>query len=160
VPALPSASEPREVCPAVLVPLAPGELIDKITILEIKQCRIADPHKLDHVCRELALLRSARDQGVPLCQELTQLTARLHAVNASLWQIEDDIRLCERAGDFGSRFIALARSVYLCNDERAALKQQINALLQAPFQEQKSYPAYATRALPPASFLGVETSTR
>lgn len=135
----PQPGEPNEVSSTIVIPISPGELIDKITILEIKQRRITDPQKLQHVSRELALLRSARDRAIPLSQELIGLTAKLHEVNESLWQIEDDVRSCERTHDFGLRFIALARSVYQQNDERAALKREINTLLHAPFQEQKSY---------------------
>jgi hypothetical protein len=127
----------------VLVEIAPGELIDKITILHIKRERIADAGKLAHVRAELAALEAARDRALPSSDELTRLTAELRAVNEALWQIEDDIRECERSGDFGPRFVELARSVYRRNDERAALKRQINELLGAAFSEQKAYTAYA-----------------
>jgi hypothetical protein len=127
----------------VLVEIAPGELIDKITILEIKRARITDTAKLAHIGAELAALEAARDRALAPSDDLARLTAELRAANEALWQIEDDIRACERAGDFGPRFVELARSVYRRNDERAALKRQINELLGAAFSEQKSYTAYA-----------------
>jgi hypothetical protein len=126
----------------VLVEIAPGELIDKITILEIKRARIADPAKQTHVRAELAALHAARERALASTPELARLTAELRAVNEVLWQVEDDIRECERSGDFGPRFVELARSVYRRNDERATLKRQINELLGAAFSEQKAYTAY------------------
>src|SRR5262249_6553436 len=85
----------------VTVEVAPGELIDKITILEIKNARITDPAKLAHVRLELVTLMTVRDQAVPMSGALAQLTAELRAVNEALWQIEDDLRRCERDQDFG-----------------------------------------------------------
>jgi tetratricopeptide (TPR) repeat protein len=129
-------------CSAVAAEIAPGELIDKITILEIKTERLRDPDRLRHVRTELALLLSAQARAVPMSPALAALTADLRAVNEALWQIEDDIRLCERAGDFGPRFIELARSVYRTNDRRGVLKRRINELLGSDLVEEKSYPAY------------------
>jgi hypothetical protein len=128
-------AEPRPIS----VEIAPGELIDKITILEIKSERITDAAKRHHVGTELALLVAARDCTVPGSAELTRLETELKGVNEALWQIEDEIRLCERGEDFGPRFIALARSVYRSNDRRAALKRQINELLGSKLIEEKSY---------------------
>src|ERR1700691_5395238 len=101
--------------PSVAIETAPGELIDKIPILEIKSERIPDGDKVRNV-----------------------LTADLRSVNEALWHIEDEIRLCERAGDFGPRFVELARSVYHKNDERAAIKRRINVLLGSKIIEEKS----------------------
>ena len=123
----------------ITVEIAPGELIDKITILEIKSARFTDAAERHHVGTELALLVAARDRAVPGSAELAGLTTELKAVNEALWQIEDEIRLCERDEDFGPRFIALARSVYRTNDRRAALKRQINELLGSRLNEEKSY---------------------
>jgi hypothetical protein len=117
-----------------------GDLIDKMTILEIKSERIANPQKLAHVRAELERLVEAR--GAVQSVEMIKLTAALKAANERLWQLEDDIRLCEKAGDFGPKFVELARSVYRSNDERAALKLQINELAGTPFTEQKVYAAY------------------
>jgi hypothetical protein len=123
------------------VPVSWGELVDKITILEIKAERIDEPAKRDNVQRELDLL-VARRAAAPASADLARLTADLKAVNLELWVIEDDIRDCERAADFGPRFIALARAVYHTNDRRAALKKDINALLGSAIQEEKSYRPY------------------
>lgn len=124
------------------VEIAAGELIDKITILEIKSERIADPAKLDNVRAELATLAAPRDAAIVSSPELTALCIRLRHINEQLWDIEDDIRACERNEDFGARFIALARAVYQSNDQRAALKRQINELLGSRLVEEKSYPGY------------------
>ena len=124
------------------VAVSPGELIDKISILEIKDERIADDAKRQNVRRELETLRQSREESVPPSTELTELAESLKSVNESLWDIENRIRDCERNGDFGSRFIALARSVYRTNDIRAELKRSINALLGSAFVEEKSYADY------------------
>jgi hypothetical protein len=127
---------------SVKVEISPGELIDKITILEIKAERIHDASKLQNVKGELAALVAARDRSVRPGDELARLTAQLKAVNETLWQVEDEIRLCERTADFGPRFIELARLVYRNNDLRAGLKRQVNELLGARFREEKSYEAH------------------
>ena len=124
------------------VPIGPGELVDKITILEIKSERLASLEKLTNVRVELAALVAVRDAAIAASDALARLTAALKDVNEALWQIEDEIRDCERAGDFGSHFIELARAVYRSNDERAALKRQINDLLGSEIVEEKSYAAY------------------
>lgn len=121
------------------VEIGPGELIDKITILEIKSERIHDAHKLRNVRAELATLEGARDQAYEPSARLTQLTDELREVNEALWQIEDDLRRCEAAHDFGPHFVELARSVYRHNDRRAALKRKLNELLGARIVEEKSY---------------------
>ena len=126
----------------ILVEIAPGELIDKITILEIKSERIADAGKLKNVRVELDVLAAARDAAMAASAELAKLTAQLKQVNEALWEIEDAIRDCERGQDFGPKFIELARSVYHSNDRRAALKRQINELLGSKLIEEKSYAAY------------------
>jgi Flp pilus assembly protein TadD len=134
---------------AVLTPLAPGELIDKLTILAIKGERIADDAKRAQVRVELTALEAVRARAIPESPKLASLEAALRRVNEALWQIEDDIRLCERAGHFGPRFVKLARWVYRRNDERAHLKRQINELLGAAFSEQKAYTDYTET--PPAA---------
>ena len=124
------------------VPIGPGELIDKITILELKAAQLSSAEKLANVRAELTALVAARDAAIDASPDLATLTAALKNVNATLWQVEDQIRDCERAGDFGPRFVALARAVYRTNDERAALKRRINDLLDADIVEEKSYAAY------------------
>ncbi len=126
----------------ITVAIAPGELIDKIVILELKLAHIADPAKQANVRREWDILVTCRDDQVPASAALARLTAALKAVNAKLWAIEDDIRDCERQGDFGPAFVALARAVYINNDERARLKRAINDLLGSDIVEEKSYSAY------------------
>lgn len=135
---MPQPTEP----PTVTIEVSPGELIDKITILEIKAERIADPAKLENVRYELGLLRAARAARLADSRALGRLEGELKSVNETLWQVEDDIRACEAAGDFGPRFIALARSVYRTNDRRAALKREIGALFGSKLVEEKSYQDY------------------
>jgi hypothetical protein len=126
----------------LLVEIAPGELIDKITILEIKAERIQDAGKLRNVRIELSTLQAARDGGVTPSPELDRLTADLKAVNEALWDVEDALRVCERDRDFGPRFVELARSVYHHNDRRAALKRRINEMLGSTIIEEKAYVRY------------------
>ena len=121
------------------VPVSPGELIDKLTILEIKLARIADPAKLANIRREHAALDAVARASLPPSAELAELRAALGEVNAALWQIEDEIRACEARGEFGAAFVALARAVYRTNDRRAALKKRINLLLGSDLVEEKSY---------------------
>jgi hypothetical protein len=127
---------------SVRIDISPGELIDRIAILEIKSDRIADPAKLANVRHELGILRAIRDRDIPPSPGLDRLTVDLKAVNAKLWTIEDEIRDREREARFDERFVTLARSVYRTNDRRAALKAEINALLGATIVEEKSYAAY------------------
>lgn len=127
---------------SITVPIAPGELIDKITILEIKCEQIRDEQKLANVRNELTLLLAARDAAIEASRELDALTARLKEINQALWRIEDGKRDCERRKQFGEQFIELARSVYIKNDERAAVKRKINELLGSQIVEEKNYQPY------------------
>jgi tetratricopeptide (TPR) repeat protein len=115
--------------PSVTIEVAPGELIDKIAILEIKDERIDDPARRANVRGELAALTAARDEALISSTALDELTVALKQVNLALWEIEDEIRVCERQRDFGPHFVELARAVYHQNDRRAALKREINQLL-------------------------------
>ena len=126
----------------VTVDISPGELVDKITILEIKLERITDETKLQNVRTEWTILTRARDANLPCSTELDDLTAKLKEANEKLWMIEDDIRNCERQKDFSDEFIRLARAVYFNNDVRARLKRRINELLGSPLIEEKSYATY------------------
>jgi hypothetical protein len=128
--------------PRILADISPGELIDKITILEIKRERLADPAKLANVRYALDRLRETRTAGLPPQAELGRLEAELKAVNARLWDIEDEIRDCERREDFGAAFVALARQVYRQNERRAALNMAIDRLYGSAMTEEKSYRAY------------------
>ncbi|MCA9183774.1 MAG: hypothetical protein KDA51_20070 [Planctomycetales bacterium] len=125
-----------------LVPVSFGELVDKITILEIKRARIVDPSKRAHVEVERQALEAALDASGIDQSRISALRSSLKSVNERLWQIEDEIRDCERQQDFSARFVALARSVYRENDRRAALKREINGLLDSPLHEEKSYRPY------------------
>ena len=122
--------------------ISAGELIDKITILEIKLENIRDEAKRANVARELAALTGALGQEIGANGEVEGLRRELKSVNAELWRIEDEIREHERAQDFGPLFIALARSVYRVNDRRAELKRQVNLITNSALVEEKSYQAY------------------
>jgi hypothetical protein len=126
----------------ILVPVSPGELLDKITILRIKSARMSDPAKLANVRVELNALESTwRDSGAAAAASGDDEMA-LQRVNEALWEIEDLIRDKESAQQFDARFIALARSVYTTNDERAAIKKRINNALGSRIVEEKSYKPY------------------
>ena len=127
---------------SVKVDIAPGELIDKITILFIKSERIREATKLENIRMELEILSATRDKFLKSSKALEELTKKLKKVNERLWVIEDDIRGCEATKDFGSHFIKLARAVYQNNDERARLKREINLLLGSKIIEEKSYKSY------------------
>ena len=127
---------------SVSVEVSPGELIDKITILEIKLERIDDAKKLKNVKSEWETLTAARDAAIEPSAELERLTAGLKQINERLWEIEDHIRECERDKDFGEKFVELARGVYSNNDERSRLKRDINKLLGSHLIEEKSYAPY------------------
>ena len=126
----------------ILVELGAGELIDKITILRIKSERIEDTDKLKNIRFELGVLEETCNRHVPASEEIKRLTDALKTVNEALWEIEDDIRDCESESDFGEKLIQLARSVYITNDKRAALKKEINLATGARIIEEKSYKDY------------------
>jgi Family of unknown function (DUF6165) len=126
----------------VLVPVSPGELLDKITILRIKSARMSDAGKLANVRHELVMLEKTWRETVPPQNHPAAEEQALEAVNARLWDIEDQIRDQEAAQDFGPRFIELARAVYVQNDERAAIKKRINLTLGSALVEEKSYRPY------------------
>lgn len=128
---------------SVLVPVSWGEVIDKITILEIKAERLTDAAKLANVTTELNELVAVREREFPNHRRLAILAGELKAINEKLWVIEDDIRDCERAKDFGAKFVELARAVYYTNDERAQSKRKVNDLLGSTLVEEKSYAAYS-----------------
>ncbi len=126
----------------ILIPISPGELLDKITILQIKSERIADPAKVANVRTELDMLNAVWHQAVDEDTEIEALTAELKSINEALWEIEDDIRDEERNRRFGERFIELARAVYVTNDERANAKKKVNLHLNSSIVEEKSYQDY------------------
>ncbi|HEX4649532.1 MAG TPA: DUF6165 family protein [Steroidobacteraceae bacterium] len=126
----------------VLVPISPGELLDKITILRIKQARILDASKLANVKLELALLEQTWRDCVGASRDVALDERALQNVNERLWDIEDRIRDKEAKQSFDRDFIELARAVYVCNDERAAIKKRINLQLGSRLIEEKSYKPY------------------
>jgi hypothetical protein len=126
----------------LLAPVSPGELIDKLTILQIKSRRIDDAAKLANVRRELDVLTQCWKRSPWGTADVAADEAALLAVNERLWDIEDRIRDKERAKAFDAQFIELARSVYIENDQRAAIKKRINAALGSTIVEEKSYAAY------------------
>ena len=127
---------------ALRVDISPGELFDKITILEIKCERMSDPDKLANIRYELDKLQQVRAQACQDSVELAALTTELRAINLALWEIEDAIRDCERNQDFSAAFVELARAVYRTNDRRSAVKRRINEHLESELVEEKSYAAY------------------
>ena len=126
----------------ILVPISPGELLDKITILQIKAERIDDDAKVANVKTELKLLTDVWNSSVDADATIDALTEELKTINEALWEIEDDIRDEERGKRFGDRFIELARSVYVTNDERANAKKKVNLHLNSTIVEEKSYQDY------------------
>lgn len=126
----------------IAVPVSFGELIDKITILEIKAERIGDAAKVANVRTELDMLNATWGEHAASSTDIADARARLRAVNEALWDIEDRIRVKEKAKAFDAEFIELARSVYVRNDERAAVKREINAALGSTLVEEKSYEDY------------------
>jgi len=129
----------------LLVPISPGELIDKITILEIKSQRMADAVKLHNVRTELSLLSDTWKASPFSATDIGAEWAGLRDVNGKLWDIEDRIRDKERDGLFDAEFVELARAVYFANDERAALKKRINTRLGSALVEEKSYADYGKK---------------
>lgn len=126
----------------ILIPISPGELLDKITILQIKSERIDDPAKVANVRTELAMLEKVWAESVEDDDEIRALSTELKSINEALWEIEDDIRDEERNRRFGERFIELARAVYVTNDERANAKKKVNLHLNSTIVEEKSYQDY------------------
>ena len=126
----------------ILIPISPGELLDKITILQIKSERIADATKVANVKTELGMLEQVWRETVDDDEQIRALSSELKSINEALWEIEDDIRDEERNRRFGERFIELARAVYVTNDERANAKKKVNLHLNSSIVEEKSYQDY------------------
>jgi len=127
----------------ISVPVSFGEVVDKITILEIKSERIGDPDKRANVRRELELLERTWVDATAGKADISEPRARLKTVNEELWEIEDEIRVKESQKSFDQKFIELARSVYVTNDRRADIKKEINQALGSELVEEKSYEDYA-----------------
>ena len=127
----------------IRVPVSPGEVLDKITILEIKSERMDDPQKVANVRVELKLLQDTWAEAIEDDDVIRDLHAQLKEINEALWEIEDDIRDKERAKEFDERFIELARAVYFTNDRRSEVKKKLNLHLGSQIVEEKSYKDYA-----------------
>ena len=123
----------------ILVEVSVGELLDKISILEIKQEKIKDSEKLKFIDEEHSILKDQLNQNVTSSQKLNELFDTLKKINAKLWIIEDDKRRCEKDKDFTEKFIQLSRDVHFLNDERAKIKLAINNALGSNIKEVKSY---------------------
>ena len=127
----------------IKVPVSPGEVLDKITILEIKSERMEDPGKVANVRIELKLLQDTWAANITDDDTVRDLHAQLKEINEALWEIEDDIRDKERVREFDERFIELARAVYFTNDKRSEVKKKLNLHLGSQIVEEKSYQDYA-----------------
>jgi hypothetical protein len=127
---------------ALLAEISVGELVDKITILELKLAHLRDAAQRANVRRELAALSEAYAREIGRDNEVELLRGELKAVNGELWRVEDDLRALEREKNFGDGFVALARSVYRLNDRRAAIKRRVNDATGSTLIEEKSYAAY------------------
>jgi len=137
-PTIPNPATERLPAGAAFAPIAFGELVDKISILEIKSDRIADPAKIANVRRELAVLDAVL-ANFDLGHGFAELKAELRRINETLWDLEDEVRKCEREKDFGALFIEAARGIYKTNDRRAAVKRELNELAGSSLLEEKSY---------------------
>ena len=125
------------------VPVSPGEVLDKITILEIKSERMDDPEKVANVRAELSLLQKTWGGAIKDTDVIRDLHAQLKEINEALWEIEDDIRDEERVKEFDERFVELARAVYFTNDRRSKVKKELNLHLGSEIVEEKSYQDYS-----------------
>ena len=126
----------------IIVEVSVGELLDKISILEIKQEKIKDPNKLKFIEDEYSILKEQLDTNVKSTSEINKLYKSLKEINSKLWVIEDDKRLCEKEKKFDEKFIKLSRDVHFLNDERAKIKLEINTLMNSNIKEIKEYTDY------------------
>ena len=126
----------------ILTEISAGELLDKISILEIKLDKIKDKGSLIEINKEYTSLSETKNSNISITKDLENLTKQLKETNMKLWSIEDEKRMCEKNKDFGKNFIELARSVYLNNDKRAKIKSEINKLLGSNIKEIKKYINY------------------
>ena len=126
----------------ILVEVSVGELLDKISILEIKKEKIKDPEKLKFIKDEYNVLKDQLNKNVQSDEKLDQLFQSLKEINSKLWVIEDDKRICEKNSDFGEKFIKLSRDVHFLNDERSKIKLEINNHTSSKIKEVKRYTSY------------------
>jgi hypothetical protein len=135
-------SHPKQNDTQIQIPVAPGELLDKISILEIKKDNVQDQTKLNNINYELELLLNTKSANIPNSGDIDALYLDLKNTNQKLWIIEDDIRECERSKQFDDTFVQLARAVYITNDRRCEIKRNINEALGSRIIEEKSYQPY------------------
>jgi len=126
----------------ILTEISAGELLDKISILEIKLDKIKDKESLVEINKEYELLNKTKNSNLILTEDLKNLINKLKEINMKLWTIEDEKRTCEKNKDFGKKFIDLSRNVYINNDKRAEIKSEINRLLGSNIKEVKKYASY------------------
>tara|TARA_B100001123_G_C14425019_1_gene676263 strand:+ start:130 stop:531 length:402 start_codon:yes stop_codon:yes gene_type:complete len=126
----------------ILTEISPGELLDKISILEIKLEKIQDKEKLKEINKEYEILKKAQNLHINSNEKLNNLFMSIKKVNIKLWDVEDKIRICEKNKEFNETFIKLARDVYFFNDERAKIKLEINKTLKSNIREVKEYTDY------------------
>jgi len=126
----------------ILSEISPGELLDKISILEIKIEKITNKKNLEEVKKEYKILKKTQDSSIDFTDKIKHLFNAIKKINIILWNIEDKIRICEKNNDFGEKFISLARNVYINNDKRASIKSEINILLGSNTKEIKQYTDY------------------
>ena len=126
----------------IIVEVSIGELLDKISILEIKQGKIKDPEKLKFINNEHAILKSQLEKNIKSDEKLNELYQSLKEINSKLWVIEDDKRQCEKDKDFGEKFMKLSRDVHFLNDDRAKIKLEINNHTGSTIKEIKEYTSY------------------
>ena len=126
----------------ILVEVSVGELLDKISILEIKKEKIKDPEKLKFIDSEYNVLKEQLNKNVKNNEKLKNFFQSLKEINSKLWDIEDDKRMCEKNSDFGEKFIKLSRDVHFLNDERAKIKLEVNNLTGSKIKEIKEYTSY------------------
>jgi len=122
--------------------ISPGELLDKISILEIKINKITNSNSLAEVKKEYKILKKIKDENIESDKKIENLFVEIKKINLVLWEIEDKIRVCEKNKDFGEKFIELARNVYLNNDKRSKIKNEINVFLNSNIKEVKQYVNY------------------
>ena len=126
----------------ILVEVSVGELLDKISILEIKKDKVKDEEKLKFIVNEYEILKEQLDKNIKADEKINKLYQSLKEINAKLWVIEDDKRQCEKESDFGEKFIKLSRDVHFLNDDRAKIKLEINNLTGSKIKEIKEYTSY------------------
>ena len=126
----------------VLTEISPGELLDKISILEIKLEKVKDTNGINEIKKEYKILKEIQDSSIKFTKEVSELFKAVKNINIVLWDVEDKLRIYEKNKDFGKEFIELAREVYFNNDKRAKIKNEINIILKSNFREIKQYINY------------------